>query len=189
MGGTRSGRWGHHLARLTVDQCDETRAVWWSGVLDAAYTDGEWKVTKDGKTIHAWRDGELVQLDLPDGSCRALWTVQPRGGRRWWWQCDCERRVGVLYHQRRSDPWRCRRCWNLTYASSNESDSHPRVFWERMSRGEIQITDGNSLITYADSVLRTVAWAEWRYARDMARAERFAARKPARRRRRRKRGL
>lgn len=183
MGGTGSGRWRGHTARLTPDQLEESRSVWWSWVLDSAYIDGEWRVTKDAKTIHAWRDGEMVQLDLPDGSCRALWTMQPRGGRRWWWQCGiCEGRVGVLYRGRGSDSWRCRHCWNLTYASSNASDAHPRVFWERMARGEIQMTNYHNLIKYADSVLRTTAWAERRHAQTMDRAQRAAPRKFARRR-------
>lgn len=186
MGGTGSGRWRGHTARLTPDQLEESRSVWWSWVLDSAYIDGEWRITKDAKTIHAWRDGEMVQLDLPDGSFRALWTPQPRGGRRWWWQCaTCEGRVGVLY---RKSPhmwlWRCRCCLNLTYSSSNESDSHPRAFWERMVRGQVPtITHANAL-TYVDAMLRAVAWAEQRYAHDLARAERKGVLKPARRRRR-----
>lgn len=180
MGGTGSGRWGHHTARLTIDQCDDmSRVGWWSGVLEAAYCAGEWRITKDEKSIHAWRDGEQVQLDLPNGTSRAVWAPQPRGGRRWWWQCGtCAGRVGVLYRRGQSS-WRCRRCWNLSYTSSNESDSHPRVFWERMVRGDVSITIYNF-----ECGLRAVAWAEWRYAQHLARAARDGARKPTRRRRR-----
>lgn len=42
------------------------------------------------------------------------------GGVRYWFWCRCGRRVGVLYAPGKY--WRCRRCYNITYQSSNDSD-------------------------------------------------------------------
>jgi hypothetical protein len=49
------------------------------------------------------------------------WTATPFG-RRPWWQCPlCRRRCARLYNPQ-GHSWYCRRCWNVTYTSSNESD-------------------------------------------------------------------
>jgi hypothetical protein len=45
------------------------------------------------------------------------------GGVRYWFWCECGRRVGVLFAPGRY--WRCRHCYSITYQSSNDSD--PRV--------------------------------------------------------------
>jgi hypothetical protein len=48
-------------------------------------------------------------------------TGQHLGGRRRWFMClSCGRRCGVLYG---GTHFRCRKCWNLAYASQHESPS------------------------------------------------------------------
>lgn len=49
-----------------------------------------------------------------------VYTPTPYGARPWW-QCTCGRRCLRLYNPHVYS-WRCRRCWNVTYRSSCESD-------------------------------------------------------------------
>lgn len=60
-----------------------------------------------------WRD---VSETIP-----FAFTGQHLGGRRRWFVClSCGRRCGVLYG---GTHYRCRKCWNLAYASQSESPS------------------------------------------------------------------
>jgi hypothetical protein len=50
------------------------------------------------------------------------WVAQRLGGRRAWLICPkCLRRCGVLFNLLRAS-WRCRRCYQITYTSSNLSE-------------------------------------------------------------------
>jgi len=52
-----------------------------------------------------------------------LETARPYlGGIRFWFVCDCGRRVGRLYLPFRQPAFRCRHCYNLTYQSAQEHD-------------------------------------------------------------------
>jgi len=44
------------------------------------------------------------------------------GGVRFWFLCDCGRRVGRLYLPSGQAAFRCRNCYNLTYRSAQEHD-------------------------------------------------------------------
>jgi hypothetical protein len=45
------------------------------------------------------------------------------GGSRYWFLCQCGRRVGRLYLPPRRNKFACRRCYDLTYESSREHDA------------------------------------------------------------------
>ncbi len=50
-------------------------------------------------------------------------TVRPHlGGKRFWFQCDCGRRVGRLYLPPGQRGFRCRHCHSLTYRSAQTHD-------------------------------------------------------------------
>ncbi len=58
-------------------------------------------------------------------------TTQPKGGRRYWFQCPlqgCGRLSGKLYLPNGALYFGCRRCYNLTYESSNESHKYDSLF-------------------------------------------------------------
>lgn len=61
----------------------------------------------------------------------AVVTTCPQyGGLRYWWSCpDCGGRAGVLYCPSRRHLWRCRQCYQVTYASSNASGRQRALEW------------------------------------------------------------
>jgi hypothetical protein len=48
------------------------------------------------------------------------------GGQRFYFRCDCGRRVEKL-HSTRGKPWRCRHCYDLTYATRQAVPRHRRI--------------------------------------------------------------
>ena len=59
----------------------------------------------------------VEQQLIPVGTVRP-----PLGGKRFWFQCGCGRRVGRLYLPRGQRAFRCRHCHSLTYRSAREHD-------------------------------------------------------------------
>ena len=62
-----------------------------------------------------WRDGWIHQT---------LWTEEVPwrfGGQRFYFRCDCGRRVEKLHSSARGRPWRCRHCYDLTYVTRQAS--------------------------------------------------------------------
>jgi hypothetical protein len=93
--GPRAGEWSGSISyRSSLDSSE----MWLS------YT------TKCGGESHAVSD-----------SIRLTTTRSNFGGTRYWWVCpSCHRRCAKLYLPN-AVYFRCRRCYNLTYRSSNES--------------------------------------------------------------------
>jgi hypothetical protein len=67
------------------------------------------------------------------------------GGKRWWFRCPlvvggirCWQRVGKLYLPPRGKYYGCRRCYNLTYQSSNDSHQFDGFF--RSLAGQLRWT-------------------------------------------------
>jgi hypothetical protein len=62
-------------------------------------------------------------------------TDQPGGGLRWWVHCaQCDRRASKLHRPDPTQPWRCRRCWDLGYRSRREN----RVDWLLRRAGRLR---------------------------------------------------
>src|SRR5215472_7420230 len=61
----------------------------------------------------SWRDGFI---HLPNQILCTEEVPWRFGGQRFYFVCDCGRRVEKL-HAFRDRPWRCRHCYNLTYAT------------------------------------------------------------------------
>jgi hypothetical protein len=58
-------------------------------------------------------------------------TIQPKGGLRYWFICplaNCGRRTAKLYLPAGHKYFGCRKCYNLTYQSSNESHKWDGMF-------------------------------------------------------------
>jgi hypothetical protein len=84
-----------------------------------------------------WRDG---WIGLPH---QTLWTEEVPwrfGGQRFYFRCDCGRRVEKL-HSARGKPWRCRHCYVLTYAT-RQATARER---ERIKTQKIRERLGGSL--------------------------------------------
>src|SRR5262249_46565638 len=75
---------------------------------------------------------EQQSLNYPIG----LTSTVPRfGGLRWWFVCPlvvrgvpCRRRVGKLYLPGNARYFGCRRCYDLTYTSCQESGKHDHLY-------------------------------------------------------------
>jgi len=64
-------------------------------------------------------------------------TPQPKGGSRYWFVCplrECGRVTAKLYLPNGASYFGCRKCYNLTYESSNESHKFD-AFFRRMGAG------------------------------------------------------
>ena len=58
-------------------------------------------------------------------------TPQHLGGHRYWFRCECGRRVRVLFLPPQQTELRCRHCWRLTYRARQ---MHRLAFYEQWAR-------------------------------------------------------
>jgi hypothetical protein len=84
--------------------CGKPAPNWWKS-CDKLYVLGFWPKT--------WRDG---WIELPYQTLQTEQVPSRFGGERFYFRCDCGRRVEKL-HSARGKPWRCRHCCHLTYAT------------------------------------------------------------------------
>jgi hypothetical protein len=146
MGGAGSGRWANHTKKTTVESCLflSTKPLrnalaygpGWSGTVSWS-RNGEpfaWL----SYTTESLEEGLAVRLQYSSGSGEtwnpADYLVQTAssparlGGLRWFFLCPllvngtpCGRRVAKLYLPPGHLRFGCRPCYNLTYASAQES--------------------------------------------------------------------
>jgi hypothetical protein len=149
LGGFGSGRhW--FLKKTTVEECltlDINKLIkagllnrswgelrWYRGGEETACVDYMLKDMgfKEGESVHVLmllssvirRDQRVPTQDIP-----LLTTLLHSGGKRYWFSCpNCKRRVGRLHLPYGGSYFFCRRCYDLTYMSSQESHSFDRVF-------------------------------------------------------------
>jgi hypothetical protein len=154
MGGSRSTRWGSHWKRLTVEDCAVLDASRWTrtGVLTIP---PRWRAGSFGYHVEDW-DAQMIWLHYTLGLSNerieyaiAMTPTRPHfGGLRWWFLCPtpksrgrdvqpCGRRVGKLYLPPRARQFACRVCHNLTYQSSQASDS--RLSWFRRNEEAVMM--------------------------------------------------
>lgn len=118
---------GRHSLRVTVEECPSisTKFLKDSQYFDDYTRDGfiSWSKGKRhlGKvyfTVSTCPGNEYVDFEMKD-NISLVYTRPFFGGRRWWFKCRCGRRVGILYFL--EGLIRCRKCFDLTYASCKES--------------------------------------------------------------------
>ena len=106
------------MGRRTVEQTSSIdiralqRADYFCGPKD-----GSWMWRINGKIVGEARigwDGE--RLTIRDQVIDIGWTPCRFGGHRLWFRCSCGRHVATLYSPSRQ-PWACRHCHRLTYAT------------------------------------------------------------------------
>ena len=91
--------------------------------LWAWYRGGE-KTSSIGYEVDTTDSGEEV-----DETARLDVTRPHFGGVRFWFKClRCGRRVGKLYLPPGGRYFRCRRCYDLTYTSCQESHKYDRLY-------------------------------------------------------------
>jgi hypothetical protein len=161
MGGYGSGRWHGVQTRLTVESClvlsiDDLRRAWrrdstlivgvWGWKEQEASIRFQLECNADGVglRLHYQTRGEDIDELVPIER-----QSQPFGGRRWWFNCPafrdgrhCGRRCSKLYLPPGGRVFACRRCYNLTYASCNESrrfDTLYRVLASNMGIGASEV--------------------------------------------------
>ena len=122
MGGIGSGRWQHHERALTVEVCQvlALRDLKTRGLLQRLGPDV--------------LDAYLTVGDAPSIQVIPLVRWSPRfGGRAWRMtcprcRCSCQKLYCPPQAARDGCPFRCRRCWRLTYTSAQEAHR-----WDRGS--------------------------------------------------------
>jgi hypothetical protein len=137
-------RW---TTRLTVEQCPIRlsapdlrrlgvfRISWGSGELTWRYEDGGPTLACLSYEIKADANGarriyfhpQILSTNprwiVSAHSIRLLTTRPHFGGTRFWFRCDCGRRMGRLYLPMGSREFRCRICFNLTFRSAQTHDN------------------------------------------------------------------
>ena len=125
MGGLGSGR--HWLSKkTTVEECltlDINQLVK-ADLLGKPFAEVRW--SREGKEIASvsyTRRSDILTLHEPLAQDIPLVTTRlPSGGKRYWFLCpNCRRRVGRLHLPHGKNYFLCRRCYDLTYASCQES--------------------------------------------------------------------
>lgn len=77
-----------------------------------------------------WSDGTEQQVTL-----KGTVTKQRLGGQRWWFRCPkCDQRVRCVYSPAQGQPFRCRKCWDLTYTSQAEPPNSFRNWFRLLSK-------------------------------------------------------
>jgi hypothetical protein len=146
MGGYGSTRWGSHWKRLTVEDCAVLDASRWTrtGVLAVP---PRWRAGSFGYHVEDW-GAPVIRLHYTLGLSNErieypidMTATRPYfGGLRWWFLCpmpksrgrdvqSCGRHVAKLYLPPGARHFACRLCHDLTYESSQTSDS--RLSWFR----------------------------------------------------------
>ncbi len=134
MGGLGSGR--HWLSKKrTVEQClrlDINKLIK-GDLLGKPFAEVRW--SREGKEIasvsYTLRERESI-LTLYPPLAQDISLVTTRlygGGSRFWFACpNCRRRVGRLHLPHGKNYFLCRRCYNLTYRSCQESHAFDWFF-------------------------------------------------------------
>ena len=138
------GRWGGY-GRRTVEQ---TRAIDVNTLRRAGYigkVPGNWWVYREamyraGVCPKHWSDDAVTMETQTLPITYVPWHF---GGRRAYLLCGCGRMVGKLYAPR-GLPWRCRRCYGLTYAT-RQAAPHDRLLLKAQKIRERLGGDPNDL--------------------------------------------
>src|SRR5262245_17494747 len=86
------------------------------------FDDGLWKSCDKLNALRFWpKSWGEGYIELPHQVLQTEQVPWRFGGRRFYFRCDCGRRVEKL-HSARGKPWRCRHCYNLTYATRQATE-------------------------------------------------------------------
>ena len=150
MGGYGSGRWSAHSKATTVEACRSLDVNRWmrEGILAPDTRRwGSWAWTNSSTGARTASLGYEVDTAGRVPWVRLFYTITSRGGEpvdydykivlaqtrptyggvRWWFVCPvvgCGRRCGKLYLPPGGQYYGCRRCYDLTYESSQESHKY-----------------------------------------------------------------
>lgn len=145
MGGSGSGRDGW---RTTVESCLRiyvNRFVREGIIRPGRWTSGQWIWRyPSGEKATIGYTADTTNMDTPvfrlkyritrtgddvDEVIDLVFTSPYFGGTRFWFRCPrCGRRVGALYFPNGGRYFWCRRCYNLTYQSCNESHQYDALY-------------------------------------------------------------
>jgi hypothetical protein len=126
----------------------------WS--LDGEFT-GITSVAWDGERLTI--DHQVIDLDK---------TPCPFGGQRWWFRCGCGRTVMKLYSPN-NNPWACRHCYELTYATRQAIPRHRLILRAQYIRQSL----GGTANILEDFPPRPTGMHQKRYSRMRAEYDRL----------------
>jgi len=136
LGGFGSGR--HWLRkRTTVEECLtlDINSLIRGDLLHRSFGEVRWfrRGVETDSITYSLKERESVHvltLHSPLNQDISLVTTElPWGGKRYWFSCpNCKRRVGRLHLPPGRSYFLCRRCYDLTYESCQESHRFDRVF-------------------------------------------------------------
>ena len=92
-----------------------------------------WKANDVGIWPKHWRGGLIHLTDQILQTEQMSWRF---GGHRFYFLCECGRRVEKL-HAFRDRPWRCRHCYNLTYEARQAVPRHRHVMKAQKIREQL----------------------------------------------------
>lgn len=142
MGGFGSGFW--RLRKRAVENCLGLRLVSVSRTVIALYCTNSgfvvWSITREWKDekvkgIHRLlRSISIKYATVFDSQWRTVTqdfqlqaSVPNFNGRRWWFRCQCGRKVGRLYLPPNERYFACRHCHALNYRSSQQEDKRAQA--------------------------------------------------------------
>jgi len=153
MGGYRSGRWGGHRKKTTVEASSVITADSLRPLLEGGLGSmGTLTLTREGEAFTldqagtgsaASEAGLTIRYTLGSGEnarevaydFRMVKTVPHYGGARWYFLCPlvvngrpCLHRASKLYLPPGGLYFGCRTCYGLTYTSSQESHQFDRLY-------------------------------------------------------------
>jgi hypothetical protein len=152
------GRWGGD-GRRTVEQTNTIeigtlRRAGYVGKPESNWWKGRNKASAVGIRPSRWKDGFIR---LPNQILQMVGITWRFGGQRFYFLCECGRRVEKL-HAFRDRPWRCRHCYQLTYATRQALPNHactPLHQASRVRRAQLSICE--AMRSYVRSIRRSSA--------------------------------
>ena len=167
MGGFGSGFW--RLRKRAVENCLGLRLVSVSRTVIALYCTNSgfvvWSITREWKDekvkgIHRLlRSISIKYATVFDSQWRTVTqdfqlqaSVPNFNGRRWWFRCQCGRKVGRLYLPPNERYFACRHCHALNYRSSQQEDKRAQAQGVVYGVEDGMITSAGYIIRQADLV-------------------------------------
>lgn len=114
-----------HIFGVFTSPLGSSWRAFWIGGEDAPLGSIEYHLTQSGPTgLALYLRRQCVRLNvIVEQQLIPVGTVRPHlGGKRFWFQCGCGKRVGRLYMPPGQQVFRCRHCYNLTYRSAQTHD-------------------------------------------------------------------
>jgi hypothetical protein len=131
------GRWPgdgrRTVERTRTIEIGTLRRAGYVGKPERNWWEWRYKANDLGIWPKSWRDGFIHLSNQILCTEQVSWRF---GGQRFYFVCDCGRRVDKL-HAFRDRPWRCRHCYGLTYATRQALPRHRHIIKAQKIRRQL----------------------------------------------------